>query len=329
METIDFHHANSETLLGCVHNFKKSESGILVPTVSKDPHEVLLRSSEEIAKAQRIAVDFNRANIARARPLKRAIFRFFKKIMRREVQKLRRNGTLRLFSNRAGLKKFSKSVVIEKAFNSADWEELAKLVKTYGVRTMRQAEKKTTRRYGGVWEDPRDPEQTEVWETRAQQEAAFMDEKMKNLFKTGNSLSMQVEDEIRQVLIESGQITPRLGIGDITRNIYTRTLDKGGLNPARAERIARTELASYENRGIHEGYKQSGIEKIQWISIIDGRTRSDQRANHIAMNMRITPVGIPFSNGLMYPGDPSANAPAEIVNCRCTTSPYRPPRRDR
>jgi len=35
------------------------------------------------------------------------------------------------------------------------------------------------------------------------------------------------------------------------------------------------------------------------------------------MNGQTVDLGIPYTNGMMYPGDPSGG-PEQIINCRCT-----------
>lgn len=91
-----------------------------------------------------------------------------------------------------------------------------------------------------------------------------------------------------------------------------------GLSKIRAERIARTELVGASNLGNYEGIKtlaqENGltVRKI-WIATLDGRTRD----SHLMMNGQTAPQDQPFSNGLLFPGDPNASDASEIVNCRC------------
>lgn len=291
--------------------------------VRNEDTKFLELSKEELTKAAKIQKEFIRRNKATARPLKRAIFRFFKKIVRREVNKLQRNGTLRLFSNKAGVRKIQKNldqlVIVHKS--KEDDEELSKLIRTYGVRVYERAGNRTSKELGGTWE------------TRPAELDEIIREKEIKIVETMNHIREELQDTIRDVLVESSQMEPRPGIGDITRQIYSRTLDSGKVNPARAERIARTETASYENSGIMKGYKVSGITRIRWISIMDSRVRREgtdlkwnrQPANHAVMNRLETDIGVPFINPvtqaeLRYPGDPRG-APQEIINCRCTTMP--------
>jgi len=81
----------------------------------------------------------------------------------------------------------------------------------------------------------------------------------------------------------------------------------------RAERIARTEMLGAGSFGTRQGALATGLtlEKV-WISFIDTETRD----SHVDMDGEQVPLDSTFSNGLMYPGDPSGPA-SEIVNCRC------------
>ena len=53
----------------------------------------------------------------------------------------------------------------------------------------------------------------------------------------------------------------------------------------------------------------------QWDATLDGRTRE----SHRRVDGEIRELDEKFSNGLMFPGDPSGGA-AEVVNCRCTSN---------
>lgn len=83
----------------------------------------------------------------------------------------------------------------------------------------------------------------------------------------------------------------------------------------RTERIARTEIVSSYNKGAMASYEQSEVvDKKEWISSRD----ADVRDSHQIDGEKV-PIDKPFSNGLMYPGDP-AGAAKDVVNCRCTFS---------
>ena len=59
--------------------------------------------------------------------------------------------------------------------------------------------------------------------------------------------------------------------------------------------------------------KEKGADIVkQWDATLDARTRD----SHARVDGEIREIDEKFSNGLMYPGDPSGSA-AEVVNCRC------------
>ncbi len=90
------------------------------------------------------------------------------------------------------------------------------------------------------------------------------------------------------------------------------------MSKTRAETIARTESCSSVNYGAKETYKSEGIEKKDWLSTPDDRTRDAHRDVK-------GPVGIDedFTVGgekLSYPGDPKGSA-GNVIDCRCTIIP--------
>lgn len=82
--------------------------------------------------------------------------------------------------------------------------------------------------------------------------------------------------------------------------LYARTAVTGAQNAGRMERL-------------HEA-KDMGINvKKRWMATLDNRTRD----SHAELDGETIDVDEKFSNGLMYPGDPSGD-PKEVYNCRCT-----------
>ena len=83
-----------------------------------------------------------------------------------------------------------------------------------------------------------------------------------------------------------------------------------------AVRIARTEGHRIQVQSTMDACykaKVKGADVVkQWDATLDGRTRE----SHSAVDGEIRELDKPFSNGLMFPGDPSGGA-AEVVNCRC------------
>ncbi len=88
----------------------------------------------------------------------------------------------------------------------------------------------------------------------------------------------------------------------------------------RAEMIARTESIGAANEGGFLCGKQAqadGLNVVKdWLAFMDEATRP----SHILVDTGV-PIDEPFTNGLMYPGDPAAEA-EEVVNCRCSASFY-------
>ena len=94
-------------------------------------------------------------------------------------------------------------------------------------------------------------------------------------------------------------------LSDITRIGYNNAI-----------RIARTEghrIQCTATMDACEKAKERGADVVkQWDSTMDARTRD----SHARVDGEVRELNKPFSNGLMFPGDPSGGA-AEVVNCRC------------
>lgn len=100
---------------------------------------------------------------------------------------------------------------------------------------------------------------------------------------------------------------------DIARNISN--WGRADLN--RSKRIARTEGHRVQCKAdLNCAYRarQMGCDTVkQWNATLDGKTRD----SHAAIDKEWKELEEPFSNGLMYPGDPKGKA-AEVINCRCS-----------
>lgn len=99
----------------------------------------------------------------------------------------------------------------------------------------------------------------------------------------------------------------------------------GELSNTRAYLIARTETGASVNLGQMATYKASGIEKKEWISTFDDRTRE----SHLQMDGRIANIDETFEvpnytdggiDNMLYPLDPNGSA-GNVCNCRCTVAP--------
>lgn len=110
-------------------------------------------------------------------------------------------------------------------------------------------------------------------------------------------------------------IASGLPYSDIARNI--NNVSSSGLY--NAKRIARTEghrIQQTSSRDAQYAAKKKGCDVVkQWDASLDGRTRD----SHARVDGEIRELDEKFSNGLMFPGDPSGSA-AEVINCRCTSN---------
>lgn len=87
-----------------------------------------------------------------------------------------------------------------------------------------------------------------------------------------------------------------------------------GFDSQRAFLIARTEVIGYSNAGSRYAAKQTGLDlEKEWIATRDDKTRP----SHEDMDGERRDIDEPYSNGLMFPGDPRGRA-KEIIQCRCT-----------
>jgi len=94
-----------------------------------------------------------------------------------------------------------------------------------------------------------------------------------------------------------------------------------GLSGARAQTIARTEVARAYNETRATAMRQLGVEIAEWLTARDERVRLDPFNHHIDGEQRR--LGEPFTNGLRFPNDPTG-APGNVINCRCIAIPVKP-----
>jgi len=127
-------------------------------------------------------------------------------------------------------------------------------------------------------------------------------------------------------IIESG-VSDRLTVEQIARNIATdpRFSDVENIS-RRAMVIARTEIMTAASVGQAQAMKDA--EKVlgpmvkMWINAGDDRVRGRDKdpgeieSNHWRLQGEVVPVNKKFSNGLLYPRDPSG-APGDVIQCRC------------
>lgn len=131
----------------------------------------------------------------------------------------------------------------------------------------------------------------------------------RKVFKFAYEVNQTTEQQLRAAILDS------LAAGDAIPAIK-KAVERifGYAEGYRNERIARTETIGATNYGAFEAIKQSGLKcKKEWVATLDERTRD----RHAEMDGETAELDQPFSNGLMFPGDPDG-PPEEIINCRCT-----------
>ena len=121
-----------------------------------------------------------------------------------------------------------------------------------------------------------------------------------------DSLKVDIMREISRGIAQS------LSYQEMARNLKNIT----SVDYNKSLRIAKTEGHRIQNESAYNVQKkalQRGANIVkQWDSTLDKRTRD----SHIKVDGEIRELDKPFSNGLMYPGDPNGGA-SEVVNCRC------------
>ena len=133
-------------------------------------------------------------------------------------------------------------------------------------------------------------------------------EKRADLFT--RSISEKTFEQLKNAFSESfAEGENRSQLNRRIRKLYNDISDK------RAEVISRTEVQVATQTGIFGGYNQAGIGIKVWTWVIG--VKGGIRDNHLAMDGEEQPINSAFSNGLMYPGEPTGPA-EEVINCQCT-----------
>lgn len=121
-------------------------------------------------------------------------------------------------------------------------------------------------------------------------------------------ITQTTKDEIKRVLNEA--IDNQLTLPEIRDML----IGMEGINRRRANVIARTEVISALNFGSVSAAQKAPILFIkEWLSTLDKRTRR----THVLLNGEQQELGVSFTNGGQYPGDPTLSA-KERIQCRCT-----------
>lgn len=147
---------------------------------------------------------------------------------------------------------------------------------------------------------------------------------VKNLATTDNSLLPYKQldekaDVIWNIKKMNAEVLQGILQGEPMDKIANRLSKVTGMNATSAIRNARTMVTGAENKGRQDSYARAEADGIilerTWIATNDSRTRH----SHAVLDGETRPIDTPFSNGLMYPGDPNGR-PEETWNCRCTVA---------
>jgi len=124
------------------------------------------------------------------------------------------------------------------------------------------------------------------------------------------------EDVSRLKKMIASDVSRGISTGMTFKQIAGQLKAKTNIGYNNAVRIARTEGHRIQcQAGMDACYKakEKGADVVkQWDATLDSRTRE----SHQAVDGQIRELDEKFSNGLMFPGDPSGGA-AEVINCRC------------
>ena len=88
---------------------------------------------------------------------------------------------------------------------------------------------------------------------------------------------------------------------------------------ARAKLIAQQETSTALATGQYDMMVAAGATTKTWKHRpqLNPRDGSHGQPNHVAMDGETVLINAKFSNGLLYPRDPSCNRPEEVIRCRC------------
>jgi hypothetical protein len=114
----------------------------------------------------------------------------------------------------------------------------------------------------------------------------------------------------------TAQVSRGISTGMSYKQVAQQLAGASNIGFNNAVRIARTEGHRIQAQSAMDAcYKatEKGADIVkQWDAALDARTRE----SHAQVDGEIRELDKKFSNGLMFPGDPSGGA-AEVVNCRC------------
>lgn len=135
--------------------------------------------------------------------------------------------------------------------------------------------------------------------------------------KLSESLYTEMGKDIKDLQKKiSGEISRGISTGMMYSEISRNIAGWARIPKNRAMTIARTEAHRIQTRAAFNAQhkaKSKGADVVkQWDASLDKKTR----ASHRRVDGEFRELDEPFSNGLMYPGDPDGRA-EEVINCRC------------
>ena len=114
----------------------------------------------------------------------------------------------------------------------------------------------------------------------------------------------------------TAQVSRGISTGMSLTDVAIQLKNSSNIGYNNAIRIARTEGHRIQTTATMDACykaKERGADVVkQWDATLDSKTRE----SHVAVDHEIRELDKPFSNGLMFPSDPSGSA-AEVINCRC------------
>jgi hypothetical protein len=151
-----------------------------------------------------------------------------------------------------------------------------------------------------------------IYNTRA---VVMLQKRVTELKRIPETIRTQVNDKVRDVLgqsVEQGWSRDKL-IMEMTDGMK----DTYNIAQNRAQTIAKTELGGVFNDSRLESFLDVGVTEHEWAHSTSGQIKHP-REDHLISERRH--IGETFSNGLLYPHDPSGSA-EQVINCNCLTYP--------
>lgn len=110
------------------------------------------------------------------------------------------------------------------------------------------------------------------------------------------------------------QIKNGVNEGDSIDELAKRLTNVYKFQTSRSRMIARTETGNVIHNTTDERYKESGVEKKEWLDAGDSDVRGSHSQN---ANMGVVDYNFTYPNGQKFPNDGQGDA-ADNINCRCT-----------